>query len=125
MKTLTLATSLALVLCAALLAVPAASAAGGPAILGGTYGAGGVTTPGSQYRYATVDAGSSGTVLEQIRTDGGSIRRLERIGSGWTLPAVTWLGEPLQGGHPGDGSADRHEPSPTDAAPAATTGAWP
>ena len=62
-------------------------------ILGGTYGAGGVTAPGSEYRYATVDAGSSGTVLEQIRTDGGSIRRVQRIGSGWTLPAVTWLGD--------------------------------
>ena len=71
MKTVTLATSIALGLCAAILRTPTASASGGPAILGGTYGAGGVTAPGSDYRYATVDAGAGGTIVEQIRPQGG------------------------------------------------------
>jgi hypothetical protein len=88
-------------LCVALLAASSASASGGPAILGGTYGAGGVTAPGSDYRYATVDAGRGGTVVEQIRTNGGGIRRYESVGRGWSLPAVTLLGQP--GGLSADG----------------------
>ena len=102
MKTVRLATSIALGLCAGLLAASTASASGGPVILGGTYGAGGVTAPGSEYRYATVDAGAGGTIVEQIRPQGGGIRRYRSVGSGWSLPAVTWLGAP--GGLSADGS---------------------
>ena len=71
-------------------------------MLGGTYGAGGVGFPGGEYRYATVDAGRGGTVLEKIRADGGTIKRYRAVGRGWSLPAVTWHGE--AGGLSADGT---------------------
>jgi hypothetical protein len=88
-------------LCVALVAASSASASGGPAILGGTYGAGGVSFRGSDFRYAAIDTGRGGTIVEQIRTNGGGIRHYEAVGSGWSLPAVTLVG--LPGGLSADG----------------------
>lgn len=94
--------AIALGLGTALLAAGTASASGGPAILGGTYGAGGVSARGLEFRYAAIDAGRrAGTIVEQIRTDGGGIRHYEQVGSGWSLPAVTLLG--TAGGLAADG----------------------
>ena len=93
--------AIALGLCTAVLAVAPASGSGGPAILGGTYGAGGVSVRGSDFRYAAIDTGRSGTIVEQIRADGGGIRHYKAVGEGWQLPAVTLLGRP--GGLSADG----------------------
>ncbi len=93
--------AIALGLCAALLAVAPASGSGGPAILGGTYGAGGVSVRGSEFRYAAIDTGRGGTIVEQIRADGGGIRHYKAVGEGWALPAVTLLGR--TGGLSADG----------------------
>jgi len=69
----------------------AASGSGGPLIPSGVYGAGGVTVPGSEFRYATVFGGEA-PVLEKIRVQGGSIQIYRTLRGGWSLPAVTITG---------------------------------
>lgn len=78
----------------------AAPGSGGPLIPAGVYGAGGVTVPGSEFRYSTVFGGEGG-VIEKIRTDGGSIKSYRGLHGGWSLPAVTILGQ--AGGLSADG----------------------
>jgi hypothetical protein len=76
-------------------AAPAA-AAGGPAVPSGSFSRLGVTgppaLPSSESRYLTVTAGNR-TVIEQIKTDGGSLTSTRTLHGLWALPAVTILGD--------------------------------
>ena len=78
---------------ACLVAAAPAVGAGGPTILGGVYGAGGISVPGSGYSYSTVYPGGQRMVLEKIRADGGGIARYREFDGNWSLPAVTALGD--------------------------------
>ena len=81
-----------------------ASAAGGPAIPGGTYGGHGVTgppqTPAAEYRYVAI-WNRSGTSVARIATDGGAVRQSWSYEKPWTPPAVTLFGD--AGGLSADG----------------------
>jgi hypothetical protein len=86
-----------------LIGVPAASAAGGPAIPSGTFGDGPVGPggePGSEFRYVTV--GTRPTTLVSISTDGGRLRNQRMLDGSWALPAVTLFGD--AGGLAADGN---------------------
>jgi hypothetical protein len=83
-------TVLAAALAAAVLA-PSVRADGGPSP--GIYqGPATVVDEAHGLRYATVAAGYQ-TVVEQIRTRGGTIVRLRNISSDFGLPLVTWNGD--------------------------------
>lgn len=52
----------------------------------------GVTVPGGESRYATVDAGRAGTVVLRTGVDGGEVERSRVIPGTFTVPAVAYDG---------------------------------
>jgi hypothetical protein len=70
---------------------PSASASGGPVILGGAYGAGGVTDSAGAFNYVVLGAKKS--VVARISTTDGEVVNQRQLDGSWALPAVTFLGD--------------------------------